>query len=462
MRPDQAASGWGNADLRSFLWLRFKSTSDSVSATSRLMFAARQSRSATATFAQHYLICLFGLALILRLAGVATFHSGHEFPIEYQIDVEADHFARGILDGDGFTNPYVPESRLVSAWRAPIQPLLWASFLAVGGGQTWTYHILVYLFNAVVSAVGVVGAAVLASRLFDGSIGRLTGLLLVFYPPSVYYACNSTSDATMVSTILIWIVAVSQQAPALQRRTTIWLGALVGLGACLNPSTLVVSGIAVGVRTAGLPGWGNRMRTSLTIVVVAGAIAAPWIIRNRVVFGEFVFLRSNFGALLWAGNHGAGGARHGSSFLPAFSALLPELKQVGEPELSRRCKARAFEWITAHPVACARATIERAVLFWSKEVFMGAFPEVTAITTGLPFMLGAIGCVAAWRRGWRIGLPLAIILSYPLVYYVTLVEARYRYPIEPFVLMFSTVSMTTLWEVVRTPACPRPLYRSST
>jgi hypothetical protein len=57
----------------------------------------------------------------------------------------------------------------------------------------------------------------------------------------------------------------------------------------------------------------------------------------------------------------------------------------------------------------------------------------------------------AWRR-WRVAgtLPLfGAAVVYPLVYYLTDVYARYRYPIEPFLMVFAGYAMSRAFEFRR-------------
>ena len=70
---------------------------------------------------------------------------------------------------------------------------------------------------------------------------------------------------------------------------------------------------------------------------------SPRLIRNRLVFDEWVFIRSNFGMELRAGNRESGFAHINQT---VFHMAIPEelelLKALGKPDYDRDCRARAM------------------------------------------------------------------------------------------------------------------------
>ncbi len=122
------------------------------------------------------LLWLFLLALTVRAGSIIFFHVYPGFPIEYQHDREAEHFARSIVQDGGFTNPYLPEASLPSAIRAPLHPLLLALLLALSNETDCLYYGLVYSVFAIISSLTVVAVYLVAAKLPVAKFGRSVGV----------------------------------------------------------------------------------------------------------------------------------------------------------------------------------------------------------------------------------------------------------------------------------------------
>lgn len=86
---------------------------------------------------------LFLLAVFVRAVALLGLHVYPGFPIEYQRDGEAEHFARSFLNEGAFTNPYVRDDVLPSAWRSPLHPLILAGLLNVSGSNECVCYAMV-------------------------------------------------------------------------------------------------------------------------------------------------------------------------------------------------------------------------------------------------------------------------------------------------------------------------------
>lgn len=389
---------------------------------------------------------IFLFALSIRILFLIFFHVFPRFPVEYQDDREVKYLAQALATGRGFTNPYLPEAGLPSAWRTPLHSLLYALFYACCGGSGRSYYAIIYILNSMVSSATASGVFLIARRWLGPGIGVVSGILLAIYLPSVYYATNATCDTTLTAAALVGITAGAGWL--LDRltvpRALLW-GAIVGASALVNPSVLSVAG-PLGLWLV-LQRRAPLARRWIAIKFAAGAclvVVSPWIVRNRIVFGENVFFRSNLGVMLAAGNRDNSSDLHGRTFMPFLEGRFDRLQAAGEAVFDRECRQAAVAWIIQHPPQFLTLTLRRFVLFWTKEVIVGQFPELTVFTTGVPFALAIGGFWLLRRHAWQT-LPLwAPIIAYPLVYYVTLVEARYRFPIEPFVVVWAAVALNSL------------------
>lgn len=394
------------------------------------------------------IVWLFSAAIAVRILFIIIFHFGPGIQVEYQHDGEAEHMACTLLHEGRFTNPYVPHMHLPSSNRTPLHPLLLAALLWIAGENQVVWYRLVYIVYSIASSLAVIGVYGLGTALFNRGVGVVAGVLCAFYVPGIYYATNATCDATLVGASLIIMSFLAIQCSRNPR--PIWpisFGMLSGLAALINPSVLsVAAGYLLiwlcGAKTSII----HRLGRAATVVLFTALAVSPWIIRNRVVFGEWVFLRSCFGVNLHMTNRGDGGVTvTRDQFIFSDPSEKARLSEVGEIRYDRECARAAVVWIQANPMEFGRALARRYLAFWSKEVFYGECPLISFVTIGLPFLAGVVGLAIALldrKTVWPLVVPL---LVYPIIYALTHVEARYRYPVDSFLLLFCAWAVCRLW-----------------
>jgi len=174
-------------------------------------------------------------------------------------------------------------------------------------------------------------------------------------------------------------------------------------------------------------------------------VCAPWTIRNYAVFHTWVPLRPNFGFELWRFNNPAG-LLHPASDPPEMALYV----RLGETVYNREKKAEAFRLIRAHPGTFALTTAHRVKEFWvgteSNSVstmvkWAGHWRSRALLATNLGLIvLTMAGLSFAWFRKREVFCPLVLFpLIFPLVYYITVSETAYRYPIDPILIVLAAL-----------------------
>jgi hypothetical protein len=167
---------------------------------------------------------------------------------------------------------------------------------------------------------------------------------------------------------------------------------------------------------------------------------AGWLARNYAVFGEPVFIRSNFGEELRLGN-GPGSLGAWMGWLhPVQSAWeLQRYREKGEVAYVAERRRQAFDFIEQQPGLFAANTLRRFFWFWggtTKGEVGDALPVLRGFALTSVSLLTLLGLLLMFRSGRREGVLFAGLLSlFPLVYYITFVIPRYRHPIEPEMLL---------------------------
>jgi len=209
-----------------------------------------------------------------------------------------------------------------------------------------------------------------------------------------------------------------------------------GVALLISPSLL-----PVGVGLAAVAGFAlvkksPRALAAVLVCFAAGTALAlsPWIIRNYMALGGFVWGRDNFGLELSLSN-GPGAhwsnplnrprifSMHPSRYRPATEKLLAQ----GELAFNADRKREAEEWIGSHPGEFATLTLQRFVHFWFPSGRNRAHQLVLAGFTLLAFA----GLFILWRKD-NPAFPMTLIIwiMYPLAYYVIQWSSRYRQPID--------------------------------
>jgi hypothetical protein len=231
-------------------------------------------------------------------------------------------------------------------------------------------------------------------------------------------------------------------------------GVLIGCASLLSPALIpavvlmILSEIPPSLREPRkwLPGL-------LTMLVVALLLITPWTVRNYRVLGGFIPIRSNLGLELWIGNNPDANGRTfdgtdvGNSTISRLHPHLAagqrrELVQKGELKYMQDRATMANDWIRENPGRFLTLTLHRFRLFWFPPLDMGVgdmpFLE-TRLTVANLLALGAfIGLTRLVVSGHRYRLLLLAALIGPsLVYMVTHVDLRYRYPVHGLCVLLS-------------------------
>jgi 4-amino-4-deoxy-L-arabinose transferase-like glycosyltransferase len=229
-----------------------------------------------------------------------------------------------------------------------------------------------------------------------------------------------------------------------ERRPNGWLWALMGaysgLAALVNPS-LLPSLLAL----LGWTAWQAR-RTLWYLplaLVVFCMVFAPWPIRNARALHSFIPLRSTVGFELWVGNRpGASGYLEESQF-PIFNRWeYDQYAAKGEVAYMRDKAAEATTYMRAYPGIFLRLSGIRLVRFWmgTGNKNSSVFYAVHAVlTTSLGFMgIRRLVREGRLRLAALFALPLIV---FPLPYYITHAEFRYRLVIDPLLTILAAYAI---------------------
>ncbi len=404
------------------------------------------------------------IALALRLAVMSLGHT-------YRFDPKEDHFgfgwetgriARAIATGHGFSDPFEGETG-PTAWIAPVYPYFLAGVFKVFGvysnGSAWA----ALAVNSLFSALTAIPLFVLGNQLFSERVGWWTAWVWALLPYSIYWAIRfawETVFATFLLTSLLLLVLRLER----ESRARLWVlfGLIWGVLALTNTSLLAF------LPFCSLWIWMKRADRARTLgnLVLAGAlfciVVGPWMARNWVVFGKVLPIRGNAGVEFRLGNGpGADGTWMAMLHPSRNVAEFEKYQRLGEVAYAAQRKQEAFVWIRANPGMFLEITAKRIVYYWAGSPRPGTDAEylVRQSLFVLSSLLAFLGLVLALRRRKRAAWLLAsMMLSLPMIYYVTFTHPRYRVPLEPVMLLLIVhlFSEARRAESGKAPAVPSP------
>ncbi len=175
------------------------------------------------------------------------------------------------------------------------------------------------------------------------------------------------------------------------------------------------------------------LKSSVPYLAAAMGVAvlgiSPWVIRNYLVFGQFVPLRDALGLALYTSNNGCAqptleanllsGCHQSKDPIGSLSENLL-VAQMGEVAYNKDRMSKATAWMKANPSRFVSLTAQRVRYFW----FPRRQPAVWLVT-----VCGFAGLILLLLRERQMGVVFLIaLLGYSSLYYLIGTEERYLYP----------------------------------
>lgn len=244
-----------------------------------------------------------------------------------------------------------------------------------------------------------------------------------------------------------------------------WLsfGLFYGITALSNPSVLSMFPIFL-ILSALILHRRKEKWLGRSLVAILGLIAilTPWTVRNYRALHVIAPVRDNFWLETWAGNDGRTFESNDRWAHPASNpAEMQRFQALGEAGYLAEKHTLAVNFIEQHPAFFLKASLRRAVCFWTAYwSFSRAY--LADQPTEIPDMLFSIalaifmllGARRLWREDKTAALPYLILMAlFPVAYFFTHASPDYRQPIEPEIIALVSAGILAL-RATRKPVNP--------
>lgn len=413
-----------------------------------------------------------GVALVVRLLAIVGLRAWTN-----PNAMEHRSIARFLVEGHGFQFIDWGVLQNTSVQSPPFPFLLAAAFKVFGADAPAAFAAVMFL-NAI---AGAATCAVLfhAVRAVGGSarVALVAAALLAVWPTQVYATAvvQAITLITLCTASLVLLFYRSVDA----RSAGPWVAyGLVGCLAALTEPVLLpfmaLSGLLILLWPA-LPGR-VRLRNAAILLGCATLVLAPWTIRNVLVHGKVVPVKSTFWVNMWKGNNpNASGTDR-----PVLSEAQREAIVRGDSLADASVDAvRQYDLLSADERAQleGKTEVEREVVFagFAKTFIRehpGRYVELCGkrlwktlwVEADSPKAHGArqyalywtprtvlliatpIGLWMAWRRRWRLAVPALIAGLALLTHTLTIAAARFAFPYEPFQIALLALIAVSVYE----------------
>src|SRR5688572_17705055 len=310
---------------------------------------------------------IFLLAISVRLLVMAYMQS---FQIQdtWKFGFETGRIASSIASGHGFSSPLQGPSG-PTAWLPPVYPYMLATIFKFFGIYSGGSALVALTLNSVFSALTCVTIFHIGQKAFGFKVAIWAGWTWAFFPYAVFWSTNWVW-ATSLSALLFSLICLSALKLERYNSSRAWFGfgVLWGVIGLTDTALLSILPFFVGWLYYRLSRQGVALPRAISACAVGFLlILTPWLVRNYLTFGEFIFVKGNFGMELRLGNYeGASGLSGGRLLHPAGNdGEFEKFRQMGELSYSKESKRQALDFIAAHPGTFIWLTVKRVWYFWT-------------------------------------------------------------------------------------------------
>ncbi|MFA5252159.1 MAG: tetratricopeptide repeat protein [Phycisphaerae bacterium] len=403
---------------------------------------------------------IFLLAALVRAVYLYDSSDNPTFSIPIVDSLTYDQMAKGLAETGSLTHEFF--------WQPPFYPL----FLALIYKLSYSSILTVKIIQALLGSLTSVLAYFLGKKLFDKSVGVLSGVFVALYMPLVFY----DGELLAAGWSALWAVTLILALVKTSEKPNLYLSFAMGLFAALSiitrPEFLPFSAAAfiwlllVWVRRHTNP---KKIVLCLALLLVGfSSIAAPVAFLSSRIAGKASFLPLSGGINLYIGNNPdykktinirPGLAWEKLTKLPAEHGA----KNSFEDEKFFSDKVR--DYIRTQPASFLKGLFYKSAQFlssretprnldiylfrkWSPLLKIGLWKSGRfGFPFGLLLPLAVVGLIFNWRK---VPAPVWLFLIlYPASIILVFVASRYRVPAIPLMAVLAAAGCSAIWRLFK-------------
>ncbi len=256
---------------------------------------------------------IFTAAVVLRILFI--FYQGIHLTSD---ELDYYNLAMNIVHGNGFS----VENGLPTAYRPPAYPY----FLSV----LFTLHNSVYfieIMQAVIESISGLLLFIIGKKIFSERAGLTAMIVWSLFPSSIIMPSQLLSETLYVFLLLIFVVSTIHDKSN-KIFPAVGIGIISGALILLKPQTILVLIILALYAIMKRKDY-SRIKTGMFVTLGILLIIAPWIIRNKIIFDEYL-ITTNGGINFWIGNNSEANGSYKIPSIDPLSSIDNEAKRNSE------------------------------------------------------------------------------------------------------------------------------------
>jgi 4-amino-4-deoxy-L-arabinose transferase-like glycosyltransferase len=353
-------------------------------------------------------------------------------------------------------------------FRAPFYIYLLGGIYAAFGRSL----VAARIFGHMIGLIGVALTYLLAARLFSKREAIIAGIIHALYPIAIYFESEllvETLFAALVeASILFLIIALDGN----KKRLYALAGVSAGLAIITRPVFLPLIPIYLLWIWQGAKEKKGSFIGIIILLIAMTAAMAPVTIRNLLVGDDFVLVASSGGVNFYIGNNPSTNGLDAAFPQIGASWQIEDAKYAAEKEAGRSLKPselsdfyykKGFEWILGNKYDFARLYMKKIYYFFNNyevsnnrdlALFFRANPILfyNPLNFAIIFSLAVMALIIFATQGKLKGdlLFLSLIgMAYALVICMFFVNARFRLPIVPLLIIAASSGAVEIVALLR-------------
>lgn len=341
-----------------------------------------------------------------------------------------------------------------SANQLPFYPLFLSIFFYFSTNP-FSYWIIKFL-QAIISSLTCIVIYLIALKIFNKKAAIVAGFISAFYPVFVLYSIKIVPESifTFWFSLSVLYLFIFKENPSF--KNSVISGCLIGI-TLLNSNVIVPAMPFIFLWIFLIQVKRNdKFKRTLFIFLIAILFVSPWIARNYLVFGSFPLMKSTAGLNLWIGNNPKA---TGTFFLQtgeSMDSILPNSFYEGlknyEMDKDKELYKIAISYIKNNSIPTLKIFFKKFIYFlWfppdniiSKDVKQ--LKKILKFPYGIFLLSCIIGFIFSLKKYFTDTILLFfIILSITGLYSIFFVgHLRFRMPIEPYLIIFSSYTISAI------------------
>jgi 4-amino-4-deoxy-L-arabinose transferase-like glycosyltransferase len=368
--------------------------------------------------------------------------------------------ARNLLSGQGYLDDIG-----FRCYRPPGYPFFLASVYMILGQST----LLIKFIQAFFGVISTLVIYLITRSVFDKMSAFISALIFSIYFDILVFTVQVMSETLFILFQLLLLLSLLKIRNAKAKESYFWLvvsGLFLGLGILTRPILTAFSlFIPIWFFILSMEDRRSYVKKLAIIYSTFLLVMIPWMVRNYLVYHQFIFISTNGAVNLVMGNNPDANGTFVRAILPQIRAEedIPEAyidlydlwKRKDEMKASRLAYKLGLQYMIENPGRTLSLSMNKLSRLYSLRIpSKDTFPPkrssmifISFLSFNLLLLLALWGAVFSFNI-WRItSIFLFLILSETLTYMIFFVVPRHRLILLPTLIIFAGYGIKTIFSI---------------